>query len=117
MDSLFPLRAYRSSFKKEVEIKEQTQNLLQDDFIKEICSPPYSPPVILVLKKEEGKKIELCVNLCKLNAIMKTDAKLLPWIDKLSKLKCFFNHALGKWIIGKYIFNQKILKKLSLLCF
>ena len=70
LNSEFPisLRAYRTSPKEEAEIKEQIQNLLKAGLIKESCSP-FSAPVTLMLKKKEGKKMQFCVDFCKLNAI------------------------------------------------
>ena len=76
------LRAYRTSPKKEAKIKEQVKNLLEAGLIKESCFP-YSAPVMLVLKIEEGKKTRLCIDFRKLNDITKADAETLPRIDTL----------------------------------
>lgn len=98
------LRAYRTSPKEEEEIREQIQNLLQAGIIKESYSP-YSSPVTLVYKREEGKKTRLCVDFRKLNAITKTDAEPLPRIDtlldKLAQAKVFstLDLASGYWHI------------------
>ena len=56
-------RFYRTSPKKEAEIKEQIKNLLQTGLIKEIFST-FSAPMILVFKREEGKKTLFCVEFC-----------------------------------------------------
>ena len=85
------LRAYRTSPKKEAEIKEQVKNLLETSLIKESCSP-YLAPVTLMLKGER-KKAWFCIDFCKLNAITKTDAEPFPRIDtlldKLAKARFF----------------------------
>ena len=71
---------------------------------KESCSP-YPAPVTLELKREEGKKIWLCVDFCKLNTITKTDAEPLPQIDTLldklvnAKFSQILDLASGYWHI------------------
>lgn len=55
------MQPYSTSSKEEKEIKEQIQNLLQAGIIKE-SSSPYSVPITLVHKHEEGKKTCLCVD-------------------------------------------------------
>ena len=43
--------SYRASPKKEIEVKEQIQNLLKAGLIKESCFP-YSLSIMLVLKRD-----------------------------------------------------------------
>ena len=67
------LCAYKTSPKGKIEIKEQIQNLLKAGLIKESWFP-YSALLMLVFKREEGKKTLLCVDFCKFN-ITKTVAE------------------------------------------
>ena len=67
------VQAYRISPKEKIEIKEQIQNLLKAGLIKESWFP-YSALLMLVFKREEGKKTLLCVDFCKFN-ITKTVAE------------------------------------------
>ena len=49
------LQGYKTSPKEEIELKEQIQNLLNTELIKESCSP-YSAPFFLCLREMVGKK-------------------------------------------------------------
>ncbi|GBL72617.1 hypothetical protein AVEN_127877-1 [Araneus ventricosus] len=62
LNSDFPvsLRLYRTSV-EEQEIKSQVEKLLQAGLIKESNSP-YSSPVTLAFKRDEGKKTRLCID-------------------------------------------------------
>ncbi|GBN73259.1 Transposon Ty3-G Gag-Pol polyprotein [Araneus ventricosus] len=84
------LRPYRTSPVEEHEIKSQVEKLLQAGLIKESNSP-YSSPVTLAFKRDEGKKTRLCIDFRKLNALCKSDSEPLPLmdslLDKLSKAK------------------------------
>ncbi|GBM34436.1 hypothetical protein AVEN_176497-1 [Araneus ventricosus] len=86
------LRPYRTSPVEEQEIKSQVEKLLQAGLIKERNSP-YSSPVTLAFKLDEGKKTRLCIDFRKLNALCKSDSEPLPLmdilLDKLSKAKIF----------------------------
>ena len=95
------LCAYKTSPKGKIEIKEQIQNLLKAGLIKESCSP-YSTAVMLLLKRENGKRTWLCDDFSKLNTITKTDTELLPETDTLlDKLaNDSFHLRLGKWILA-----------------
>ncbi|GBN40239.1 Transposon Ty3-I Gag-Pol polyprotein [Araneus ventricosus] len=96
------LRPYRTSPVKEQEIKSQVEKLLQAGLIKESNSP-YSSPVTLAFKRDEGKKTRLCIDFRKLNALCKSDSEPLPLmdslLDKLSKAKIFssLDLASGYW--------------------
>ncbi|GFV43612.1 retrovirus-related Pol polyprotein from transposon 17.6 [Trichonephila clavipes] len=76
------LRPYRTSPIQEKEIKGQVEKLLQAGLIKE-SSSPYSAPVTLAFKGDEGKKIRLCIDFRKLNALCKADSEPLPIMDSL----------------------------------
>ncbi|GBM49560.1 Transposon Ty3-I Gag-Pol polyprotein [Araneus ventricosus] len=86
------LRPYRTAPVEEQEIKSQVEKLLQAGLIKESNSP-YSSPVTLAFKRDEGKKSRLCIDFRKLNALCKSDSEPLPLmdslLDKLSKAKIF----------------------------
>ncbi|GBM86935.1 Transposon Ty3-I Gag-Pol polyprotein [Araneus ventricosus] len=96
------LRPYRTSPVEEQEIKSQVEKLLQAGLIKESNSP-YSSPITLAFKRDEGKKTRLCIDIRKLNALCKSDSEPLPLIDslldKLSKAKIFssLDLAAGYW--------------------
>ncbi|GBN80895.1 Transposon Tf2-6 polyprotein [Araneus ventricosus] len=103
------LRPYRTSPVEEQEIKSQVEKLLQAGLIKESNSP-YSSPVTLAFKRDEGKKTRLCIDFRKLNALCKSDSEPLPLmdslLDKLSKAKIFSSLDLA----SGYPLNQ-LLKK------
>ncbi|GFW78890.1 retrovirus-related Pol polyprotein from transposon 17.6 [Trichonephila clavipes] len=86
------LRPYRTSPIQEIEIKSQVEKLLQAGLIKESNSP-YSAPVTLAFKHDEGKMIRLCTDFRKLNALSKADSEPLPirdsLLDKLVRAKFF----------------------------
>ncbi|GBN78079.1 Transposon Ty3-I Gag-Pol polyprotein [Araneus ventricosus] len=96
------LKPYRTSPVEEQEIKSQVEKLLQAGLIKESNSP-YSSPVTLAFKRDEGKKTRLCIDFRKLNALCKSDSEPLPLmdslLDKLSKAKIFssLDLASGYW--------------------
>ncbi|GFT83906.1 retrovirus-related Pol polyprotein from transposon 17.6 [Trichonephila clavipes] len=62
------LRPYSTSPIQEKEIKGQVEKLLQTGLIKESNSP-YSAPVTLAFKRDDGKKTRLCIDFRKLNAL------------------------------------------------
>ncbi|GBM35438.1 Retrovirus-related Pol polyprotein from transposon 17.6 [Araneus ventricosus] len=99
------LRPYRTSPVEEQEIKSQVEKLLQAGLIKESNSP-YSSPVTLAFKRDEGKKTRLCIDFRKLNALCKSDSEPLPLmdslLDKLSKAKIFssLDLASGYWHVS-----------------
>ncbi|GFS56508.1 transposable element Tcb1 transposase [Trichonephila clavipes] len=67
---------------QEKEIKGQVEKFLQAGLIKESNSP-YSAPVTLAFKRDEGKKTRLCIDFRKLNALCKADSEPLPIMDSL----------------------------------
>ncbi|GFT82718.1 retrovirus-related Pol polyprotein from transposon 412 [Trichonephila clavipes] len=95
-------RPYRTSPIQEKEIKGQVEKLLQAGLIKESYSP-YSAPVTLAFKRDEGKKTILCIDFRKLNALCKADSEPLPimdsLLDKLARAKFFstLDLASGYW--------------------
>ncbi|GBM71611.1 Transposon Ty3-I Gag-Pol polyprotein [Araneus ventricosus] len=101
-DLLVSLRPYRTFPVEEQEIKSQDEKLLQAGLIKESNSP-YSSPVTLAFKRDEGKKTRLCIDFRKLNVLCKSDSEPLPLMDslleKLSKAKIFssLDLASGYW--------------------
>ncbi|GBO38115.1 Transposon Ty3-G Gag-Pol polyprotein [Araneus ventricosus] len=101
-DLAVSLRPYCTSPVEEQEIKSQVEKLLQAGLIKESNSP-YSSPVTLAFKRDEGKKIRLCIDFRKLNALCKSDSEPLPLMDsllhKLSKAKIVssLDLASGYW--------------------
>ncbi|GBN01217.1 hypothetical protein AVEN_185750-1 [Araneus ventricosus] len=106
------LRPYRTSPVEEQEIKSQVDKLLQAGLIKESNSP-YSSPVTLVFKPDEGKRTRLSIDFRKLNALCKSDSEPLPLmdslLDKLSKA-IFFPFWIWLLGVGMCPFTQKILK-------
>ncbi|GBM28454.1 Transposon Tf2-9 polyprotein [Araneus ventricosus] len=105
------LRPYRTSPVEEQEIKSQVEKLLQAGLIKESNSP-YSSPVTLAFKRDEGKKTRLCIDFRKLNALCKSDSEPLPLmdslLDKLSKAKIFSSLDLASGFLGYEIEQGKV---------
>lgn len=69
------MRPYLTSILKENEISDQIQSLFAAGLIKESNSN-HSSLVTFVMKRDEDKKIKLCVNYHKLNLIMKMTLNL-----------------------------------------
>ncbi|GFU82250.1 retrovirus-related Pol polyprotein from transposon 297 [Trichonephila clavipes] len=98
------LRPYRTSLIQDKAIKGQVEELLQTGLIKESNSP-YSAPVTLAFKRDEGNKTRLCIDFRKLNALCKADSEPLPimdsLLDKFTRAKCFstLNSASGYWLV------------------
>ncbi|GBO21470.1 Transposon Tf2-11 polyprotein [Araneus ventricosus] len=105
------LRPYRTSPVEEREIKSQVEKLLQAGLIKESNSP-YSSPVTLAFKRDEGKKTRLCIDFWKLNALCKSDSEPLSLmdslLDKLSKAKIFSSLDLASGFLGYEIEQGKV---------
>ncbi|GBO09375.1 Transposon Ty3-G Gag-Pol polyprotein, partial [Araneus ventricosus] len=105
------LRPYRTSPVEEQEIKSQVEKLLQAGLIKESNSP-YSSPVTLAFKRDEGKKTRLCIDFRKLNVLCKSDSEPLPLmdslLDKLSKAKIFSSLDLASGLIRRILTKYKI---------
>ncbi|GFW20883.1 transposon Tf2-6 polyprotein [Trichonephila clavipes] len=62
------LRPYRNSQQESKEIQTHIEELLKAGFIRPSHSP-YSAPVTLAYKKDEGKRSRLCIDYRKLNEI------------------------------------------------
>ncbi|GFU57685.1 retrovirus-related Pol polyprotein from transposon 17.6 [Trichonephila clavipes] len=99
------LRPYRTSPIQGKEIKGQVEKLLQAGLIKESNSP-YSAPVTLAFRRDEGKKSRLCIAfrmLFVLNALCKADSEPLhimdSLLDKLARANFFstLDLASGYW--------------------
>ena len=86
------LRPYRCSAPDQDNIDKQLLELKQRGFIRDSTSP-YSAPIVLVDKKDDGKKARLCVDYRKLNLITLTEHFPMPRIediqDKLLNAKFF----------------------------
>ena len=61
------LKPYRTSWEDELKVQEEV-DLLREHGIIEYSDSPYSFPVVLVDKKDDGKKSRFCVDYRKLNA-------------------------------------------------
>ena len=73
------LRPYPCSTADNEKIEEQVQKLLKNNLI-ETSTSSYSFPVVLVDKKDDGKKTRLCVDYRKLNEVTKTEHFPIPRI-------------------------------------
>ena len=86
------LRPYRCSLSDQKLINDQIKMLLEKNLIRKSVSP-YSFPVTLVDKKDEGKKTRLCIDFRKLNQVSIADnfpfPRLQDIIDKLYDSKYF----------------------------
>lgn len=76
-------KPYKCSFQDKTEIEAQIQALLKADLIEESYSP-YAAPVLLVFKKEEGKKSRLCIENKELNKLIVPECQPFPRIDDLT---------------------------------
>ena len=76
------LRSYRCSQSDQKIIDEQIQKLLEKDLIQKSYSP-YSFPVTLADKKDEGKKQRLCIDFRKLNQISVPDTFPFPLFNDI----------------------------------
>lgn len=79
------LRTYRSSPVGQINIDEHVKRLSDTKMIRKSTSP-YSFPVVMVDKKDEGKKSRLCVDYRKLNEITISEHFPMPKIDDLKDL-------------------------------
>lgn len=86
------LRPYKCSAIDQQRINEQLEELLNAGLI-EKSSSPYSFPIVLVDKKDDGKKTRLCIDYRKLNAITELESYPMPRIidieDKLLNANYF----------------------------
>lgn len=79
------LRPYRCTAEDQAIIDLQIDELLSKGLIRESTSP-YSFPVVMVDKKDEGKKARLCINYIKLNEITESEHFPMPKIDDMKDL-------------------------------
>ena len=104
-DFLICLRPYRVSAIDQKRIDDQVDFLLSNGLIRRSFSP-YSFPITLVNKKDEGEKTRLCVDYRKLNKITIPDDYPFPRIDdildRLSDAKIFsvFDISSGFWHVA-----------------
>jgi len=82
IDKYSSKRPYRCSIEDKKEIEEQISKLLEKHLIEESYSP-FAAPVTLALKKDENKKLRLCINFRDLNKNIIPQAKPFPIIDDL----------------------------------
>src|SRR5699024_624441 len=85
------LRPYRCNEEDQANIDKQINDLLSKDLIRESTSP-YAFPVVLVDKKDDGKKARLCINYIKLNEVTESEHYPMPRIEDMKDL--FLN---AKW--------------------
>ena len=76
-------KPYKCSFEDREEIERQIDELEKAGLIEE-SSSPYSAPVLLVFKKEEGRKSRLCIDYKELNKILVPESQPFPRIDDLT---------------------------------
>ncbi len=79
------LRPYPCSKEDRENINKQTAELTVSGMIRKSTSP-YSFPVVLVDKKDEGKKTRMCINYIKLNDITESEHYPMPKIDEMKDL-------------------------------
>lgn len=76
------LRPYRCTPENQANIDQQIAELLEKKMIR-VSTSPYSFPVVLVGKKDEGAKTRLCVNYIKLNDVTLAEVFPMPKIDDM----------------------------------
>lgn len=76
-------KPYKCSPENKVEIENQIQELLKAGLIEESYSP-YAAPVLLVFKKEDGRKSRLCIDYKELNKIVVPESQPFPRIEDLT---------------------------------
>jgi hypothetical protein len=74
------VKPYRLSPKRQEQLREKLDDMINQDIIEE-CDSPWSAPVIMVPKKDDD--IRVCVDYRQLNNITKPDRYPLPRIDDL----------------------------------
>ncbi|KAH9391919.1 hypothetical protein TYRP_022419 [Tyrophagus putrescentiae] len=79
------LRPYRCTQADQANIDAQVGELLKKELIRESNSP-YSFPVLMVDKKDEGQKTRLCINYIKLNEVTESEHFPMPKIDDMKDL-------------------------------
>lgn len=86
----FTLRPYPCKLEMRTLINDQIKIMLSKGLIRDSTSP-YSFPVVMVDKKDEGKKTRLCINYIKLNEVTMSEHFPMPKIDEMQDL--FLNSA------------------------
>ena len=76
------LRPYRVSLSDQNLINNQIEELLKYNLIRKSISP-YSFPITLADKKDEGKKSRFCIDFRKLNQVVVNDRFPFPRIDDI----------------------------------
>ena len=80
--SIIDLRPDRMSVTESETVKKMVDELLKFSLISESTSP-YSFPIVLVGKKDEGPRTRLCIDFRKLNDVTITESYPFPLIDDL----------------------------------
>lgn len=84
MENKFVARKpHKCAFEDKLEIENQIQELLKADLLEESYSP-YAAPVLLVFKKDEGKKSRLCIDYKELNKMIVPECQPFPRIEDLT---------------------------------
>ena len=83
-------KPYRCSIPDQREIDHQIDNLLERQLIEE-SSSPFSAPVTLAYKKEDGRKTRLCIDFRELNKIIVPESQPFPRIEDLLTKLCNCN--------------------------
>lgn len=81
-DRFVSSRPYRCSQRDRNEIEKQIKNLLAAGLIEESTSP-FSSPVTLVFKKEDGSRTRLCIDFRNLNKLVIPESQPFPRIEDL----------------------------------
>lgn len=76
-------KPYRCSIPDQIEIESQISKLLENGLIEESCSP-FSAPVTLVYKKEDGRRSRLCIDFRELNKLVIPEAAPFPRIEDIT---------------------------------
>lgn len=71
------------SFQDKEEIEKQVSKLLKAKLIEESCSP-YTAPVTMVFKKEEGRRSRSCIDFKELNKIIVPESQPFPRVNDLT---------------------------------
>ena len=79
------LRPYKCSVEDQTNIDEIIADLLKKEIIQTSTSP-YSFPVVMVKKKDDGDKSRMCINYIKLNEISTTESYPMPRIEDIQDL-------------------------------
>lgn len=75
-------KSYRCSISDQIEIESKVAKLLETDRIEESTSP-FSAPVTLTFKREDGQKNRLCCDFQRLNELIVPESQTFPLIKDL----------------------------------